>query len=210
MQTGKKEAKLLDETEEKSQVSALTNVPTEDQKENTGEKPAEKPGINYPELKEALKKIKSDAKEGVREPSSTFRSYEDIKEELKKIEQSIKTEYEILKELVTNYATQQGDSEKEQILNDLEFYVHQYDNAQDFVKMGGLKDVVLPALNSTNKELRSSAAFLLGKVMNGSIAYETLKLNSVFCRVSVSKQSENADRSLGIGFFTSSHSSSYL
>jgi hypothetical protein len=29
--------------------------------------------------------------------------------------------------------------------------------------MGGFKDVVLPALNSTSKDLRSSAAFLLGK-----------------------------------------------
>ena len=114
-------------------------------------------------MKEALKKIKNDAKDSVKSGDS-FRSYEEIKEEMKKIEQSIKTEYEIVKELVASYISlDEDDSGRQAILNDLEFYVHQYDNAQDFVKMGGFKDVVLPALNSTDRDLRSSAAFLIGK-----------------------------------------------
>ena len=119
--------------------------------------------LNHAELKEALKKIKNDAKDSVKSGDS-FRSYEEIKEEMKKIEQSIKTEYEIVKELVASYISlDEDDSGRQAILNDLEFYVHQYDNAQDFVKMGGFKDVVLPALNSTDRDLRSSAAFLIGK-----------------------------------------------
>ncbi|XP_057367633.1 nucleotide exchange factor SIL1-like [Daphnia carinata] len=160
MQTGVKEAKLLEEGNNGgSPNSALMNtVPSvEDKKEEV------KPELDYSEIKEALKKIKSDAKETSEgNIGKGFRTYEEIKEEMKKIEQSIKTEYEIVKELVAKYLSTKEDLERQVILSDLEFYVHQYDNAQDFVKMGGFSDVVLPALNSTNKDLRSSAAFLLG------------------------------------------------
>ena len=158
MQTGKKEAKLLDESEQSTESSALirSGIENEDKEETATE-------LNHAELKEALKKIKNDAKDSVKSGDS-FRSYEEIKEEMKKIEQSIKTEYEIVKELVASYISlDEDDSGRQAILNDLEFYVHQYDNAQDFVKMGGFKDVVLPALNSTDRDLRSSAAFLIGK-----------------------------------------------
>lgn len=163
MQTGKKEAKLLDESEQPTESSALisTVVEDEEKEETTTE-------LNHAELKEKLKKIKNDAKESVKS-SESFRTYEEIKEEMKKIEQSIKTEYEIVRELVASYMKLDDDSGRQDILNNLEFYVHQYDNAQDFVKMGGFKDVVLPALNSTNKDLRSSAAFLLGIIIDFAI-----------------------------------------
>lgn len=165
MQTGKKEAKLLDETEQATETSPLI---TTDQSGADNEEGETTTNLNYSELKEALKKIKNDAnKDSVQSgESSSFRSYEEIKEEMKKIEQSIKTEYEIVKELVSSYMNLEEDSARKFILNDLEFYVHQYDNAQDFVKMGGFRDVVLPALNSTNTELRSSAAFLLGNCIS--------------------------------------------
>ncbi len=168
MQTGKKEAKLLDESEQPTQSSALISTVVEDEEKATTE-------LNHAELKEKLKKIQNDAKESVKS-SESFRTYEEIKEEMKKIEQSIKTEYEIVKELVASYMKLDDDSGRQNILNDLEFYVHQYDNAQDFVKMGGFKDVVLPALNSTNKDLRSSAAFLLGIVID----FQSLKHSFIF------------------------------
>lgn len=161
MQTGKKEAKLLeDKKDELTSTSALisTGISAEDTKEEV------KPVLDHSEIKEALKKIKNDAKEtGEGTAGKSFRTYDQIKEEMMEVQQSIKTEYEIVKELVAKYMSIKDDSERQYILNDLEFYVHQYDNAQDFVKMGGFNDVVLPALNSTNKDLRSSAAFLLGK-----------------------------------------------
>ena len=34
------------------------------------------------------------------------------------------------------------------ILEDLEYYVHQYDNALLFADLGGVKDIVTPSLNS--------------------------------------------------------------
>jgi nucleotide exchange factor SIL1 len=161
MQTGLKEAKLLeeenDETTAKTSSALISTGAVEDGEEVKAE-------LNHSEIKEALKKIKNDAKDTSEEKTGgSFRTYDQIKEEMKQVEQSIKTEYEIVKELVAKYKSLEDDSERQYILNDLEFYVHQYDNAQDFVKMGGFKDVVLPALNSTSKDLRSSAAFLLGK-----------------------------------------------
>lgn len=159
MQTGKKEAKLLDETEKPVQSSsALIRTVSEEEPEEIST------SIDYSVLEEALKKIKNDGGSGSSADSTIYRSYEEIKEEMKKVEQSIKTEYEIVKDLVSSYMKLEEDPEKESILNDLEFYVHQYDNAQDFVMMGGFKNVVLPALNSSSPALRSSAAFLLGNI----------------------------------------------
>ena len=162
MQTGLKEAKLLEEENDETTPKTSSALISTDAVEGEEEVKAE---LNHSEIKEALKKIKNDAKDTVSEgkPGESFRTYDQIKEEMKQVEQSIKTEYEIVKELVSKYKSLEDDSERQYILNDLEFYVHQYDNAQDFVKMGGFRDVVLPALNSTSKDLRSSAAFLLGK-----------------------------------------------
>ena len=39
-------------------------------------------------------------------------------------------------------------------LEELEFHVHQYDNAVDFLQLNGITRGVLPALNSTNIEVR--------------------------------------------------------
>lgn len=161
MQTGLKEAKLLEEENDETTANTSSALISTGAVEDGEEVEAE---LNHSEIKEALKKIKNDAKDTSEEKTGgSFRTYDQIKEEMKQVEQSIKTEYEIVKELVAKYKSLEDDSERQYILNDLEFYVHQYDNAQDFVKMGGFKDVVLPALNSTSKDLRSSAAFLLGK-----------------------------------------------
>lgn len=160
MQTGKKEAKLLEEGNDGGNSNSAL-ISTETSVDDSIEEV--KPELDYSEIKEALKKIKNDAKETSEgNVGKGFRTYDQIKEEMMELEQSIKTEYEIVKELVAKYLSTKDDLERQLILSDLEFYVHQYDNAQDFVKMGGFSEVVLPALNSTKKDLRSSAAFLLG------------------------------------------------
>jgi nucleotide exchange factor SIL1 len=161
MQTGKKEAKLLDDAPLSSSSALIsTEKETEDKEEPVKNQDTK---WDEAEIKEALKKMKNDANKN-EESSNNFRSYEEIKEEMKKLETSIKTEYEIVKDLVVKYTSlQQEDSEvRLSTLEDLEYYLHQYDNANDFVNMGGLKTVVLPALNSTDNRLRSAAAFLLG------------------------------------------------
>ena len=164
MQTGKKEAKLLEEetpptSVEDQHTSALIHSDVRNSDEDDGLK------LDRAEIKEALKKIKNDAQESSPHSEGSFRSYEEIKEQMKDLEMNIKTETEIIKDLVAGYPLLNDDSLKIASLGDLEFYVHQYDNALDFVKMGGFKNIILPALNSTNSELRSAATFLLGNLL---------------------------------------------
>ena len=64
------------------------------------------------------------------------------------------------------------------VLTDIEYYVHQYDNAQDFVKMGGFKQIVLPALNSTHPSIRSEAAFILGSSMQSNPTVQVAALEA--------------------------------
>ena len=39
----------------------------------------------------------------------------------------------------------------------LEYYVHQYDNAIDFVTLGGIAKILVPSLNSSLENLQESA-----------------------------------------------------
>ena len=173
---------MLDEKEGDGQPAeenrALSNVgPVEDSL----------PDILDPrEVKAALKKIKNDAKESWyksnyficisyssvcffilsaeshnTEVPNHFRTYEEIKKEMEGVNTQVTSESAIIKQLVESYP--QSDL-KADVIEDLEFYVHQFDNALDFVKMGGLALVVLPALNSSDLSLRSNAALLLGNI----------------------------------------------
>ena len=97
MQTGLKEAKLLeeenDETIPKTSSALISTAAVEGEEEVKAE-------LDHAEIKEALKKIKNDAKDASEGKSGEgFRTYDQIKEEMKEVEQSIKTEYEIVKEL---------------------------------------------------------------------------------------------------------------
>lgn len=52
-------------------------------------------------------------------------------------------------------------SEKEYALNELEYYVHQIDNARDLHSIGGLA-LVIKLMNSTEPGLASRASYVLG------------------------------------------------
>lgn len=54
--------------------------------------------------------------------------------------------------------------DKEKILKEMEYLLHQYDVAKDFVKMGGLRELLV-ALNDTM--LRGPAALALGAALQG-------------------------------------------
>ncbi|KAH7981792.1 hypothetical protein HPB52_001102 [Rhipicephalus sanguineus] len=77
-----------------------------------------------------------------------------------------KSESEILYHLLENYrnATEAG---KEALLRDMEFLVHQYDRAVDFVIMGGLL-AIAPDLNSTSDAVRELVAHTLGSALQGN------------------------------------------
>ena len=148
-----------------SDPSALLEIPTESADKNIKAEIK----FDHSELKLALKKIKNDGKESNKD-YTVKRTYEQMKKEMEEIQHSIKSEYEIVKDLIAEYRNTKEDTIKADVLLDLEYYVHQYDNALDFTKMDGFKTVVLPSLNSTDATLRSAAAFLMG--INLCLKYE--------------------------------------
>jgi len=185
LQTGLKEAKLLDndkeaddrnqnivQTDEKvfehvDNPSALLEVPTLANSDKLSSEPDVK--FDHAELKLALKKIKNDAKQSSQDSSGLKKTYEQIKKEMEELQHSIKSEYEIIQDLLAEYKSAKEDSVKIDILLDLEYYVHQYDNAMDFAKMDGFRVTVLPSLNSTDSGLRSAAAFLMGSACQSNL-----------------------------------------
>lgn len=155
LETGQKEAKLLEEQDQ------------------SGKSAAENPLFNkrmVKELKEALRLIPNDISQDSEKESEArqFRSIDEIKEEFDKLKINITTENEIMLGLLKRYVKQDiSDEEKIVLLTELEYYVHQYDNAVDFTKAGGMT-LALSALNSTNEKVRTAAAFLLGSAMQSN------------------------------------------
>ena len=65
-----------------------------------------------------------------------FRSYETLKKELEELELNVQTDMELMNELLLKFKS--GDDEdKLSSLTDLEYLVHQFDNAREFVRAGG-------------------------------------------------------------------------
>ena len=121
-------------------------------------------------LKEALKNIKSDFNPDQGDSSddtdpSRFRTMDELKEALGEVQLNMETDLEVLTQLVDQFRQTEEESDKVScdwsadghvtlycaqvtILEDLEYYVHQYDNALLFADLGGVKDIVTPSLNS--------------------------------------------------------------
>ena len=57
------------------------------------------------------------------------------------------------------------------VLEDLDFLLHQIDNARDFVSLGGLNKIILPALESLeiSEEIVAKAAILVGSASQGNL-----------------------------------------
>lgn len=91
---------------------------------------------------------------------------EEFKREMSSLMLKAKSDSEIVKGLLLHYqnATTAG---KEPLLRDLEFLVHQYDTAVDFIRMDGLL-IIAPDLNSTSDTLRELVAFTLGSALQGN------------------------------------------
>lgn len=108
MQTGEREAKLLKEPNQPNENHVLTK-----------------------EFEEALKNLNDEFKNKDAESDkdehtkNKFKSYEKIKEEMADLNLNIKTDYEILRELIAKLNEELEKPEKLTILKDLEFYVHQ-------------------------------------------------------------------------------------
>ena len=143
METGKKEAKWLQE-----------------EAESVDQEQAESPF--YPqEIKEALKNIKNDGGVDVEATKQKFRSMDQIKEEFGDMNIKVESENEIMAKLMSEFESATEDEARAEVIETLEYYVHKYDNAVDFLAMRGVERVLIPALNSTIDDLKVIFLFIL-------------------------------------------------
>ena len=142
MQTGKKEAKFLENRKNEEKVE-------------------EEPKYNYQGLKEALKNIKNEA--GSDDIiKSKFRSMDELKQDFKELEVKVESDANEMIKLIQGFVEAENDEKKIEIVQTLEFYVHQVDNAVDFLTVGGLEQILVPSLNSSSTQLQEMAGFLIG------------------------------------------------
>lgn len=145
LETGRREAKRLDDEE-----------PGESQKRTDVSK----------EGRLLLEEAKDDSSKSLPEkPRAAWRA-EEFKKKMSSLKLKAKSDSEIVRGLLDHYrnATAAG---KEPLLRDLEYLVHQYDTAVDFIRMDGLL-VIVPDLNSTSETLRELVAFTLGSALQGN------------------------------------------
>lgn len=170
LKTGKKEAKLIDDSSARTDLTALPES-EDDKKQNESTQPSSKRLSE--QLENALKKIPSDkleySKEKFKELKNRFKSYKEIKKSFQDINMDIKTDAQIINNLIMLYGnlTKLPSDEKThiRILEDLEYLSHQIDNALRFIDDGGLETVILPAVvNQTNTNIKRKSLRLLGTI----------------------------------------------
>ncbi|XP_054258893.1 nucleotide exchange factor SIL1 isoform X2 [Macrosteles quadrilineatus] len=193
LSTGKKEAKLLDNEDTKEEKTSIAVV-EENVETNTV-------GLDELKLEERLKDIPSEATpttpEEIQKVKKTFRPYDELKKDFEKLKMSVKTDLEVMDELFVKYQKIM-EKRKEQtmeelgnlnilspleeshlaILTDLEYMVHQVDNAKEFILSGGLPMIVYPSLNSSSSVIRSESARLLGAAVQNNAVCQIKALES--------------------------------
>ncbi|XP_051486747.1 nucleotide exchange factor SIL1 isoform X2 [Apus apus] len=166
LQTGDREAKLPDSENGKSDTKE------ERRRKRLGKVDVDSSSFTSQELKKALAKMKesekAEKKAHEEEVRKKFRPIEQLKEEFEKLNVKMETDYEIMVKLISKFNSSASTlDEKVAALYDLEYYVHQVDNAKDFLSMGGLQ-LVIEGLNSTEPALKEHAAFVLGAALSGN------------------------------------------
>ncbi|KAK3777871.1 hypothetical protein RRG08_038117 [Elysia crispata] len=174
--TGKKQAKRMEK-------SGKPTIKRWDAGNNIGFINTEKPRYTREQLKAALKDFKYQdvtTEEGERnkEIKEKFRSYDELKKALKDIKLAVKTESDIVKELTNKLNESSKDQDQlKTILVDLEYYLHQIDNAQLFCDLGGMKSMI-KLMNSTAEEIRETACHTLGAAMQSNAKVQVTAMES--------------------------------
>ncbi|XP_053318605.1 nucleotide exchange factor SIL1 [Spea bombifrons] len=122
------------------------------------------------ELKEALAKFKEghnlkSEQADVEEVKRRFRPIEDLKKEFRELNLNIETDFDIMTKIINRFNNSVSTTaEKVNALYDLEYYVHQVDNAQNLHRLGGLQ-LIISSLNSTEPSLIEHSAFVIGSAL---------------------------------------------
>ncbi|XP_014098922.2 nucleotide exchange factor Sil1 [Bactrocera oleae] len=193
LQTGKKEAKLLNnqEVNENNKIKgALVNV-EENIYEASWKESSTKNKVKISKtLSEALKSLPKDSlgieysPEKLEQIKRDFKTYSELKESYKNLQKEFRSDGELITKLIDEYKNLSKENEEQpitlktkintqlRILEDLDYLVHQIDNALWFIGKGGLDEILLPlVVNETNINLRTKAVRLLGALtLNNPLA----------------------------------------
>lgn len=161
LQTGQREVKLGEE-----QLKYWTQEHRETEEIQSSFSPDE--------LKRAMKKIKEDlnpvSKDTDQQGSvaSHFRPLEELKKDMAQLDLLVETDFQIMRRLLDQYNSSNSTTQQRlSILLELEYLVHQVDNAQSLCSMGGLQ-LILEGLNSSDFRLQESSAFVLGSAASSN------------------------------------------
>lgn len=160
LQTGLREAKLLENTQQSNDLVAI--APNEKAQEQISRENLERAFANLDLSKDDV----PTKPEHVEDIKKKYRSYDEIKNDFKSLNLKVQTDQEILIDLLDKLKQNANDEDRKTILTDLEFYLHQYDNARFFSDMNGL-DVLLQLLNSS-QSTRQLTSLALGAAFQGN------------------------------------------
>ncbi|XP_014384601.1 PREDICTED: nucleotide exchange factor SIL1 isoform X3 [Myotis brandtii] len=167
LQTGAREVKLQNEDKFQNTLKGTKKGKRLDINTNT---------YTSQDLKSALAKFKEGAemesskedKARQAEVKRLFRPIEELKRDFAEMNVVIETDMQIMVRLINKFNSSSSSlEEKIAALFDLEYYVHQMDNAQDLLSFGGLQ-VVINGLNSTEPLVKEYAAFVLGAAFSSN------------------------------------------
>ncbi|XP_071477959.1 nucleotide exchange factor SIL1-like [Diadema antillarum] len=165
--TGKKEAKLLDEDEEQATASK-EDVNHESEEVQHARKELERRLAKMENDDECEKgECKTDSEELIEEVKKRYRSIEELKKEFADLNLNVETDFEIMTNLITEYKETTSTERRAVILQDLEYYVHQVDNAVDLERLGGW-EILMAALNNTSEALQTEAAHVIGSAVQSN------------------------------------------
>ncbi|KAL7395766.1 hypothetical protein ABVT39_022820 [Epinephelus coioides] len=140
--------------------------------------------FNPDELKQALKKMKEDLNPVTKDTdqqdsvASRFRPIEELKRDLAQLDLQVETDVQIMRRLLDQFNSSNSTTEQKlSILQELEYLVHQVDNAQTLCSMGGLQ-LVLDGLNSSDFRLQENSAFVLGSAVSSNPAVQVKVVES--------------------------------
>ncbi|XP_051870274.1 nucleotide exchange factor SIL1 [Pristis pectinata] len=167
LETGKNEAKIPDDERGNSGLKYWKQGRRQGMV-NTNSK-----SFTAEELKRALKLMKQEGNIEVEEDHQekvrkTFRPIKELMKDFEAMNVMMETDMEIINKLIDKFnSTSATLEEKIGALYDLEYYVHQVDNAKHLVSTGGLQ-LVINALNATEPLIQEYAAFVLGSTLSGN------------------------------------------
>lgn len=177
MKTGEREAKLMDGDDGMKykywKLGEKQGMVNTDRKFFTAE-----------ELKKALKEFKTtkiddmDTPERAEEIKHKYKSYKELKEDFADMNVALKTDTEIIADLIKKLNDSNSDkAAKLVLLEDLEYYLHQIDNAQLFCDNGGMS-LLMKGLNDTDDDIKQKSAFVLGSALQSNPKVQIFAIES--------------------------------